>query len=205
VVLLSGTVDNPTTSRLAEQCAAGNPNVRAVINSLRVRSGSPTLPDAPFLQPAIGTEVFFLDGVSGWVQQVIVDPDNRRVTAMTLQGRPADQGQDLRPKESAGSHRLEGMLLIPLNTVRYLTKSSGFLNIRSDEHEQYSAADPAGFVTPEKNWMPPYPYCSNDVLFQAGPTAAATAILWQEGSPIEVTSAHQLLKDQMLENDSLGG
>src|SRR5512135_2343677 len=48
VVMLSGTVDDTKTRLLAEQWVAGNPNVRAVINSVRVRASGSHLADLPF-------------------------------------------------------------------------------------------------------------------------------------------------------------
>ena len=205
VVLLSGTVDDRQTRLLAEQCAASNPNVRGVINSVRIHGGRLDLPNLLFLQPSIGTEFFFLDGMSGRVQQVIIDPDNRRVIAMTLQGRFADQGQDLNALTNTGSRPPERTLVIPMTAVRYLTKGSGFLNVRHAERTEFLEFAAADFRVPPSDWKPPYPYCPADVLFPAKQPDAATPTLEQMESPTAVALAHQVLKDEMLENDSLGG
>lgn len=205
VVLLSGTVDDSKTRLLAEQCAASNPNVRGVINSVRVRGGGLDLPDLPFSQPYLGVEFFFVDGISGRVQHVIIDPDNRRVVAMTLQGRFADQRQDLNSLTNGGSRRPERTLVIPMTAVRYLTRNSGFLNVRYAQRNQYSEFNEADFLVPPGDWRPPYPYCLADVLFPAKRADALTQIPEQMESPIAVALAHQVLKDQLLENDSLGG
>jgi hypothetical protein len=42
------------------------------------------LQDLPFLQPIIGETIYFLDGLSGVVERVIISPNNRRVIAMLL-------------------------------------------------------------------------------------------------------------------------
>jgi hypothetical protein len=205
VVMLSGTVDDPETRRFAEQYAAGNPNVRGVINSVQIRGGNANLPDAPFFQPHIGAEFFFLDGISGRARQVIIDPDNRRVVAMTLRGRFTDRRHDLSSKNNDGSPPRERILVIPMQAVRYLTTHSGFLNIRSTQSDQYSEFNSADFLIPQNDWKPPYPYSLADVLFPAKRAQALTQIPEEIESPIAVALAHQVLKDELLENDSLGG
>jgi hypothetical protein len=52
-----------------------------------------------------------------------------------------------------------------MDTVRYLTRDSGFLHIQSEETERYKDFSPALFFTPAADWTPPYPYCPTDVLF----------------------------------------
>jgi len=205
VVMLSGTVDDPATRLLAEQYAASNPNVRGVINSVRVRGGDANLPDPPFFQPYIGAEFFFLDGISGRVRQVIIDPDNRRVAAMTLQGRFTDQRQKPMSLGNDGSPPPERTLVIPMQAIRYLTTHSGFLNIRSTQSDQYSEFRSADFLIPPSDWKPPYPYCPADVLFPAKQAQAPTQVPEQIESPVAVALAHEVLKDELLENDSLGG
>lgn len=127
VVLLSGNVENTTIRLLAEKCAASNPNVRGVINSIHILGGETDSLDEPFLQPTIGEEIFFLDGISGTVQQVIINPDNRRVIAMTLQGRFENQRLELKALNDGEARPLERLIVITMNSVRYLTKVSGFL------------------------------------------------------------------------------
>lgn len=205
VVLLSGTVDDRKTRLLAERSAASNPNVRGVINSVRVRAGGLDLVDLPFFQPRIDAEFFFLDGISGRAQQVIISPDNRRVIAMTLQGRFAEQQQDSNSLTAGGSRLPVRTLVIPMAAVRYLSKSSGFLNVRHAERNQYAEFSPADFLVPPRDWKPPYPYCPADVLFPALQADATTRIPEQTESPLAVALAHQVLKAEMLENDSLGG
>ena len=165
VVFLSGNVENTNIKLLAEKCASANPNVRGVINSIRTPRSDLDLPEEPFLQPSIGEEIFFLDGVSGTVQQVIINPDNRRVVAMTLRGRFENQRQELKSLNKGEARPAERTIFLTLNSVRYLTKVSGFLYINSNEKNRYMDFDPAHFITPEKDWKAPYPYCPDDVLF----------------------------------------
>lgn len=205
IVLLSGTAGDPKARLLAEQCAASNPNVRGVINSVQVQGVISNPSDLPFAQPQIGAEFFFVDGVSGRVRQVIIDPDNRRVTDITLQSRFVDPQHDLNASRNSGSRPSERTLVIPMQAVRYLTAHSGSLNVRSSQSDQYSEFDPADFLIPQSEWKPPYPYCRADVLFRAKEVQASPQGPEQTQSPVALALAHQVLKDEMLENDSLGG
>src|SRR6202142_498386 len=166
VVLLSGNVNDAKLILLAEKCASSNPNVRGVINSIRIEGGDLDLQNQPFLQPSIGEEIFFLNGVSGSVKQVIINPDNRRVIAMTVQGQFTDQRQELKSFNNGEARPTERLIVISVNLIRYLTKDSGFLYINSYERERYENFEPALFRTPNSSWVPPYPYCTKEVLFR---------------------------------------
>jgi len=195
VVLLSGNVNDAKLILLAEKCASSNPNVRGVINSIRVEGGDLDLQSQPFLQPIIGEEIFFLNGVSGLVKQVIINPDNRCVVAMTVQGQFTDQRQELKSFNNGEVRPPERLIVISVNLIRYLTKDSGFLYISSDERERYENFEPALFHMPNSGWVPPYPYCTKEVLFPF------------DYQPVnyEVVMEQQLLREQLPANDSLGG
>jgi hypothetical protein len=166
VVSITGTVSSDNVRSLAEICVARNPNVRAVINRVRVSGDTtPEQPDLPFLQPVIGENIYFLDGLSGIVKRVIINPNNRRVIAMVLlvdltaPQLPVNLSAD-------GNTRLPAQLVsVPMDAVRYLTKVSGFLSIDQNERDRYQDFDPAAFLTPSTDWTPPYPYCPQEVLF----------------------------------------
>jgi hypothetical protein len=205
VVILSGMVDDTNKKLVAEQCAASNPGVRGVINRVQVRGGGLDMPELPFLQPHIGAEFHFLDGISGKVERVIIDPDNRRVAAMTLRGQFTDRQREPKSLDGGSARQPERALVLPMTTVRFLTKDSGFLNIRYPQSNEYSEFNADDFALPPQGWMAPYPYCRADVLFPAERADGAMQIPDQVESPIAVALAHQVLKDQLLENDSLGG
>jgi osmotically-inducible protein OsmY len=206
VVLLSGNVDNTNIKLLAEKCAANNPNVRGVVNSIRISGSDLNLPEEPFMQPIMGEEIFFHDGISGTVQQVIINPDNRRVVAMTLRGRFENQQQELRSLNKGEARSPERIIVLSMNSVRYLTKVSGFLYINSDEKNRYMDFDPAHFFTPKKDWKAPYPYCPDDVLFLIEQQDVKDQILQQfPRSSIAVGLEDRLPREQLPANDSLGG
>jgi osmotically-inducible protein OsmY len=165
VVSLNGVVRNEKIKLLAEKVAASNQNVRGVLNNIRASGTRGILQDQPFLQPAIGEIIYFLDGISGVVKRVIINPNNRRVIAMIVQGQFTDPRFEHHPLTHGKAQLPEQLVSVRMNAVRYLTKVSGFLNLKSCERNLYLDFDPGQFDVPDNNWVPPYPYCSENVLF----------------------------------------
>jgi len=206
VISLNGTVSDENVKLLAEKCVANNPNVRGVINNVSVSDNESGLPDLPFLQPTIGEIIYFRDGISGVVKQVIVNPNNRRVVAMTVRGQFGDQRQNLKSSYNGEARSPEHLVVVPMDVVRYMTEASGFLHIRSDERKQYMDFEPARFSTPKNGWNAPYPYCPDDVLFPVEKRELEYQILEQlPRSPFVVMWEQQPLREEFLANDSLGG
>ena len=203
---MGGIVRDNTVKLLAEKQAASNPNVRGVINQVRVSGVGAGLKDQPFLQPTIGETIYFLNGISGIVQQVIINPNSRRVIAMTIRGNFTDQPFETNLSTDGKTPLPQQLIVVPMNEVRYLTRVSGFLDIESTERNRYLDFDPATFHSPVWDWVPPYPYCPEDVLFPVEPQDMENHILQQiPATPLPVTSKEQLLWEQLLANDSLGG
>jgi osmotically-inducible protein OsmY len=165
VISLNGMVSEENVKLLAEKNAASHPNVRGVVNNVRVAGTQQEIQTQPFLQPAIGEIIYFLDGVSGTVKQVIINPNNRRVTAMTVWGQFADQRRDIKSLKNNEARSPEQLMVLSMDLVRYMTRVSGFLQINSNERTRYMDFDPTHFSTPKKDWKAPYPYCPDDVLF----------------------------------------
>jgi osmotically-inducible protein OsmY len=201
LVSLNGIVSDENVKLLAEKCAAENPTVRGVINRVRVSGIGVGLPDQPFLQPAIGETIYFLDGVSGAVRQVVMNPNNRRVIAMTLWGRFVGQPQELKSLNNGETRSPERLMVISMDLVRYLTRVSGFLHIRSSERNWHLDFDPASYIAPGVDWTPPYPYCPEDVLFPAENQMANEA----HQLPFEEMLEGASVKEPLFANDSLGG
>ncbi|HSG44033.1 MAG TPA: BON domain-containing protein [Anaerolineales bacterium] len=207
VISLSGNVQDENVKLLAEKCAVSNPNVRGVINNVRVSGTEPEAQDQQrFLQPAIRESIYFSDGPSGVVKQVVMNPNNRCVIAMVMQGNFNESRNALYPLANGKVKPLEQLIVVPMKVVRYLTKDSGFLHIKSDERNQYQDFDSASFYTPNRNWTPPYPYCPDDVLF---PVEYRTTDIETTYGPLQVSHEDALsdssFKEELLANDSLGG
>ncbi len=206
VISLNGTVIDENVKLLAEKRAASNPNVRAVINNVRVSGVELELQDQPFLQPTIGEIIYFLDGISGIVKQVIINPNNRRVIAMIVEGRFTDQQYELNSLTDGKARLPEQLVVVPMNAVRYLTKVSGFLSINSNERDQYAEFNPTRFFTPKNGWKAPHPYCPDDVLFPVEQREVEYQILEHlPRSPFVVALQEQALWEQLLADESLGG
>ncbi len=207
VVILNGEVSSMDVRRNAEQCAASHPKVRGVINYIRVPGVDLELQDHRLLQPPIGKEIYFLgDGIPGRVRQVVINPDNRRVVAMTIQGHYYNSRRNLTLSNNSGAQSAEQLLVIPMSIMGHLTKSSGFLTIQSTDFTKYQKFDASLFTAPNKDWVPPYPYCPDDVLFPVEYQQVDKKI---ENVPNQASSTlkmeEQVLIEQLLANDSLGG
>ena len=206
VISMGGIVRDHTVRWLAEKQAASNPNVRGVINHVRVSGAKPGWKEQPFLQPAIGETIYFLNGISGLVKQVIIDPNSRRVIAMTLQGNFSDRRYEANLLTDGKTPLPEQRIVVPMNEVRYLTRVSGFLHINSDERNRYMDFNSASFGVPNVAWVPPYPYCPDDVLFPVEqPDTEHPSLPQIPSSLLPVASKEQLLWEQLLANESLGG
>lgn len=167
VVILDGEVGSAAVRFLAEKSAASIPGVRGVINSVQAPGVDLQTEDQRFLQPVIGVQIYFRDGLLGTVKKVIINPNNRRVVSMIVQRPISNYQSEPRSLMDGKSLLPEGLVIIPMNIIRYMTESSGFLHIHSAETAKYRDFNPAFFIAPEKAWTAPYPYCPDDVLFPA--------------------------------------
>jgi osmotically-inducible protein OsmY len=206
VISLNGFVSDQKVKLLAEQRVSSNPGVRAVINNVRVSGAELELPEQPFMQPTIGEIIYFRDWISGVVKQVIINPSNRRVVAMTVLAQFASPGQELKSLNSGQALSPSRLVVLPMDVVRYMTRVSGFLDIDSSEKSRYMDFDADSFRTPDVDWTPPYPYCPDDVLFPAEKREVEYQLLEQlPRSPFVVAWVEQPLSKELLANDSLGG
>ena len=197
MVSLNGMVPDENVKLLAEKCAADHPNVRGVINHIHVSGKKSGSPHQPFLQPLMEETIYFLDGVSGVVKQVVMNPNNRRVIAMIIQGTSVEEEKS----NKGGIRSPERLMVIPMDLVRYLTRDSGFLKIPSNDPGRELDFNPVFFISPNADWTPPYPYCPEDILFPAQDQATNESYQLSFEAISEGTS----FKQQVFANDSLGG
>jgi osmotically-inducible protein OsmY len=167
VVVLVGEVSSTTIRDQAVQCIAEIPWVRGIINEIRVTGIVLEPEDQRFLQPVIGKELQFKDALSVTIRKVIINPHNRRVVAMVGLGRfPAPPRQESK-LGYGGENSPESLVVLPVGLILHLTRSTGYLRINSAETNEYEDYDPSRYITPDKDWLPPYPYCTDEVLFLA--------------------------------------
>ncbi len=200
VVTLNGEVSHSAGRDRAEQCAANHPQVRGVINYIRVPGVDLGPQDHRFIQPAIGKKFYFRDGIFGIVTKVVINPDNRRVVAMTIQGHFGEFRRKLTFSNISSRQTVVQWLVIPMSAVGHLTKNSGFLTIPSTDSTKYQKFDASHFTVPNTDWMPPYPYRPADVLWPVAYQQADSSL----ASSTRQT-ADQRLIEELLYNDSIGG
>jgi osmotically-inducible protein OsmY/uncharacterized protein YkvS len=167
LVVLNGKVISTNDRKLAERCAADVPLVRGVINHITTPGIDPNTEEQRFLQPSIGEVIYFHDGSFGVVKQVIINRNNRLVVDMILEGRFPDKQFKSESMAAGETPAPDRLAVIPVSTIRYLTSESGFLLIDSTEITRYQNFDPVNFIAPDPNWLPPYPYCIDDIRFRA--------------------------------------
>ena len=168
VVVLSGRATSPEGRNSAERRAANVPQVRGVINNISAPGFDTRTVDQRFIQPVIGEKIFFTDGVVGIVKQVIINPDNRRVVDMIIEGPFPDKQPGPGPITAGGIETHENLAVISISLIRFLTRNSGFLTIESTEINRYRNFNASIFCAPNTDWLPPYPYHIENVMFFKG-------------------------------------
>ncbi len=165
VITLDGQVRSTAARDAAESNAASVPQVRGVINYLQVPDVVVSQEEQKVLQPPVSGEVYAVDMLLGRVERVIINPHNRRVTAFIAHGFFPDPYTLTDPRLSNEDLQKERLVVIPIAAVRYATDSSVMLKLRGAEAAKNPDFDPAKFNSPQDAWQPPYPYLSNEVLF----------------------------------------
>lgn len=103
-IQLSGEVSGIAARITAEKRAGSVSHIRGVLNALRVPGSKMVLKDQRVLQPRIGAIAHTRGAAIGVVQQVILDPINRLVIAVVVQGYISDPKKirkSLLPKKNA--------------------------------------------------------------------------------------------------------
>lgn len=164
VVYLDGFVNRTPVRALAAQVAAGISQVRGIINVIQSPESVLDTDEERFVQPLVGSTIYATDGQVGHVQQVVIDPQTRRVTAVVVHAQlavPQDLDWTHLPDE-----RLQPQhdILIPIHSIRCAPSGALFLNINSGEAAHFADFNPRNFDPPAADWQPPYPYVSADVL-----------------------------------------
>lgn len=159
-ITLSGNASS-VESRMAVEEQAGNvPQIRGVINTLRVPGLEVEFPEPHALQPPIGGRVHATDLVLGHVEQVIVNGVNRLVTAILVDGMFSEPWGNKR-HWFLGDVIVQRRVVIPVHTIQQLTDTAVFLEVAASQFEDFN---PTRFALPDIDWQPPYPYQREQVL-----------------------------------------
>jgi osmotically-inducible protein OsmY len=182
-ITLKGEVPSLESRRAAEELAGDVHQIRAVLNTLRIPGLAVEFPEPHALQPSIGARVYATNLVLGHIKQVIVNPVNRLVTAILVDGMFS---------ESRGTRRhwffddviVQRKVVIPVHTIQHMTDTAVFLEVAASQFEDFN---PASIALPDINWQPPYPYQRKHVLL-------LNPVEPEQGNP-ENVGMHQLFKD----------
>lgn len=164
VVYLGGAVNRAAVRTSAAQVAASIPQVRGIINVIQTPGIEVDTDEERFVQPLVTSAIYATDGQVGGVQQVVIDPQTRRVTAVVVHAQlrvPQDLDWTHLPDERL---QPQHAILIPIHSIRCAPSGALFLNINSGEAAHFADFNPRSFDRPAADWQPPYPYISADVL-----------------------------------------
>jgi osmotically-inducible protein OsmY/sporulation protein YlmC with PRC-barrel domain len=165
VVYLGGAIARPQIRAVAGQKAASIGQVRGIINVIQTPGIAIESDEEQFVQPAIASEIYATDGQVGRVQQVIMNPQNRRVTAVVVASHTVlPQALD-GASSSSGRQPAPQRVLIPMSTLRCAPSGALFLKIKAGEVARFADFNPLSFEPPATDWQPPYPYLPADILF----------------------------------------
>jgi sporulation protein YlmC with PRC-barrel domain len=131
------------------------PAARGVVNRI-VAPGF--TPDPAWTEPpAIGEPVFAEDGEVGTIEQVVIDPGQRRLAGVVVAARvPMD--------DSPEAKRVERTVVVPANQIRLVSDSATFIHGPAlDAARGPLAAEHTAPAAPD--WQPPFPYRHDDVVW----------------------------------------
>jgi hypothetical protein len=163
-VTLTGDAPDLAGRSAVQEQAVAIPKVRGVLNSIRVPGMEQHVEDQRALQPAIGAGIYAPDITIGKVEKVVINPENRLVTAILANAvlpDPAQMGSNWLWQEHFYSER---RIIIPIEAVRRLTSTSVFLKEKAVTVAGFDDFDPAVYLPSPEDWEPPYPYKRTDIL-----------------------------------------
>lgn len=162
VIYLIGVLPSADLRTQVEAVAATLPRVRGVVNYLQAPGVVIQADAQDVVQPVIGEQVFMRELPMGQVEQVVIDPLNRRVTAVVVQAQLTER-QTAADPFSAKPPRI----LFPIRSRHRDFRSMDDLDGLIFEWGSYWAFNPLHFTWPPARWQPPYPYRQKHVLFAA--------------------------------------
>ena len=163
-ITLSGEASNLEARTAAKEKAVSIPEVRGVLNSIRVPGVDIKTEDQRALQPIIGAGIYATDILIGVVEKVVINPDNRLVIAILANAvfpDPTQMGSNWLWNEHL---YVESRIIIPIDMIRHQSESDIFLKVKGREAAALEAFDTSSYASPDENWQPPYPYKRADIL-----------------------------------------
>jgi osmotically-inducible protein OsmY/sporulation protein YlmC with PRC-barrel domain len=160
IVILSGGVSSAEVRKMAEERAARVPQVRGVLNYLRAPGVERDEHALRAFQPQVGQEVFTTDVKSlGHVIRVIINPRNRLVVGIVV------ESKDDQPLVFPEVQIISRQIVLPAAVIKQVTTGGVFLSVPRLQTVWADTFDESDFNLPPADWVPPYPYCTGDILF----------------------------------------
>ena len=163
-ITLSGEASDVIGRSAAQEQAVSIPEVRGVLNSIQVPGVDINTEDQRALQPIIGAGIYATDILIGVVEKVVINPDDRLVTAILANAVFPDSTQ-------MGSNWLwnehlyvERRIILPIDAVRHQSELDIFLKVNGAEAATFETFEADSYSSPDENWQPPYPYKHADIL-----------------------------------------
>lgn len=163
-VYLSGAVPDAATRTAVAECVSSVPLVRGLVNLVTAPGVDLEAEDQRVFQPQIGQEVYGLDMALGHVERVVINPTDRRVTALVVHGHFPKVEAANQPHVIAGETRYDRRVVIPMLNVRTVTDGAVLLNVAGQTAARSADVATANLLTPGTEWQPPYPYRREVVL-----------------------------------------
>lgn len=163
-ITLSGEASDLEARTAAQEKAVSIPEVRGVLNSIRVPGIDIKTEGQRALQPIIGAGIYATDILIGVVEKVVINPDNRLVIAILANAvfpDPTQMGSNWLWNEHL---YVESRIIIPIDMIRHQSESDIFLKVKGREAAALEAFDTSSYASPDENWQPPYPYKRADIL-----------------------------------------
>lgn len=163
-ITLSGEASDLEARTAAQEKAVSIPEVRGVLNSIRVPGVDIKTEAQRALQPIIGAGIYATDILIGVVEKVVINPDNRLVIAILANAvfpDPTQMGSNWLWNEHL---YVESRIIIPIDMIRHQSESDIFLKVKGREAAALEAFDTSSYASPDENWQPPYLYKRADIL-----------------------------------------
>lgn len=163
-ITLTGETSDLVGRAVAQEKAISVPEVRGVLNSIRVPGVDIKTDDQRALQPMLGSGIYATDILIGVVERVVINPDNRLVTAILANAvfpDPTQMGSNWLWNEHLYAER---RIIIPIETVRHQSELDIFLKVNGAESAAFETFDAESYSSPGECWQPPYPYKRADIL-----------------------------------------
>lgn len=179
VIHLNGKLSDPKDRWAAGLYAASVPQVRGVINTIRVPGVAQR--EAPgVLFPRINDQVYASDMHLGRIEHVVINPENRLVSQIVVRGEFPDVGRS-RPEMKTYQLPLQKRLVsIPVGSIRHTSAGGVHLSEKAWRLAKHPDFRSGSYISPAQGWQPPYPYQRSEVYLKPFKPAAVAGSLRQE-------------------------